>query len=370
MFDQRVIGWRRRLAPRGLLRAMSALCLVAFAQSAHAQSVKRIRSTSTTPCAGCRLQIDSVLTLGADDADTSYFFEDQANQMAVTAANQLVVTGNALPMVFDLNGRFLRRLGHKGGGPGEFPLPPLRFWIAPGDELHFSIRAFRLVVVYRPDGSFVRQYRLSHSAKDPLRLPDGRIVAQHPPGQFAGYEVLDYPVLRVFSANGELQKEIGRGVTIADRGMFVGVDGTIWTWKAYPYSLRQWAADGRQLASFERIIPGFGTGPFIIPPWSEPLAQARVTSAQQHDDGLLWVTYQDSPHRKNCRGALEACTDTKVEVLDPATGALIASARVPVFLTDIGRGYFASRRVSMGRGAPVVIYRVKLIRPAARGTPQ
>lgn len=356
-----------RMARCSVLRIGSAFVLVMLAAAVQAQPVKNIRSTSTTPCSGCRLQIDSVFSLGTDDVVDTYYFERNVNTVALTGAGQLIVTGNALPMVFDLQGRFLRKFGHKGRGPGEFPLPPTHFWVAANDDLHFFIAPYQLVVVYRPDGTYVRQYRLSQSAKQPRPLPDGRIVAQHPSGQFRGNEVHDNAVLRVFAPSGELQREIGRGTTMGDRGMFVGVDGTIWTWKLFPYSLRQWAADGQLLSTFDRVIPTFGTGSIIVSDRSY-YVQPRILSARQDpDDGFLWVTYVDGPPRKNCEGPVEACWDTKVEVLDLKTGALIASAKVPVSLSkNIGKGYYASYRVSSGRGAAVVIYLAKLMRPAQR----
>ncbi|MEP6834531.1 MAG: hypothetical protein ABJB74_14145 [Gemmatimonas sp.] len=102
-----------------LLKAsMVALALTVGARATAASEVEAqatvVRSTSTTPCSGCRLQIDSVTTvtygeqLGARGGA-------MVNGVGVSPNREIVITGqNQLPEVFDFSGRFLRTVGTKG----------------------------------------------------------------------------------------------------------------------------------------------------------------------------------------------------------------------------------------------------------------
>ncbi|MEP6834532.1 MAG: hypothetical protein ABJB74_14150 [Gemmatimonas sp.] len=96
--------------------------------------------------------------------------------------------------------------------------------------------------------------------------------------------------------------------------------------------------------------------------------QAHVQDAWQTPDGLLWVTYFDQSQR--CETIpMENCSTPMLEVLDPTTGALIASQRLSKGLRPAGTGYLANTQNSRtfdGGRAQIGIYTVRLVRPTSR----
>jgi hypothetical protein len=106
--------------PRGLKGAHAAarrtiLPLVALiAAPAAAQAGGR------TPA----LRVERLLTLGGDFASSGATFVD-VTDVATTPAGELYVldSGDRAVKVYSPEGRFLRRFGRQGGGPGEFQLP-------------------------------------------------------------------------------------------------------------------------------------------------------------------------------------------------------------------------------------------------------
>lgn len=117
------------------------------------------RSAGESTHAGVEYSVSPVFTIGADDGP-----EDQIIgrvHSAFVRGPSVFVANGIEPEVreYDFQGRLIRRIGRRGGGPGEFR--NLR-WIAPlgGDSLLALDMFASRVTVFGPDGSYGRSFQL------------------------------------------------------------------------------------------------------------------------------------------------------------------------------------------------------------------
>lgn len=119
-------------------RLIRPLALLLLATPASAQTAE-----------GPRFNVERILTLGADEGSDDAVFVD-VNDVTTSPGGDIYVldTGDKAVKVYGPTGRFIRRFGRSGGGPGEFQLPT-------------SIRVDSLVHVADPP-----QQRMSYFALD------------------------------------------------------------------------------------------------------------------------------------------------------------------------------------------------------------
>jgi 6-bladed beta-propeller len=174
------------MSPTSLVRralpAAAALALVTA--PAAAQQVVRLPERDQ-PLAG---RPTALFSIGAEEG-RSWEMLSSAEQAAFDRADNLYVLdrGNARVLVFDPRGRFVRQIGKKGGGPGEFEVPISLAILSDGTLAVMDI-AHRNVSLFGPDGAF----RRTLPWEDAWGMP-GREVAPHPGG---GMVALLRPILR------------------------------------------------------------------------------------------------------------------------------------------------------------------------------
>ncbi|PYP42404.1 MAG: hypothetical protein DMD43_02990 [Gemmatimonadetes bacterium] len=119
--------------------------------------------------------------------------------------------------VFDSTGRWVRSLGRKGGGPGEFEALG-QIFLLPGDSLAAYDFNHRRFSVFSPAGAVAREAALV--AEGPIAypqvtavFPDGRLLVQglrnFGPGAVSGV-VRDTAPLAIYSPQGHLVDSLGR----------------------------------------------------------------------------------------------------------------------------------------------------------------
>jgi hypothetical protein len=120
------------------------------APSAHAQQVVRLPAQDRA--LGFRSQ--NVFQIGKEEG-RSWEVLSGVRQVAFDRAENLYVLdrGNARVLVFDRNGRFVRQVGKRGGGPGEFTSPG-RLAITADGSLVVADQARQAFSVFGPDGLF------------------------------------------------------------------------------------------------------------------------------------------------------------------------------------------------------------------------
>ncbi|HEX8392695.1 MAG TPA: 6-bladed beta-propeller [Longimicrobium sp.] len=130
------------------LLALALLAADAGAQGRIVQLPRADRALAGAPAA--------VYTIGAAEGAEEETFGTIAG-VGFDAAENLYVLDqqNARVMVYGPNGRFLRRIGKKGQGPGELMIPT-QIAVAPDGTVTINDMATQRLNVFRPDGTFVR----------------------------------------------------------------------------------------------------------------------------------------------------------------------------------------------------------------------
>lgn len=167
-----------------------------------------------------RVSADPVVEVGVTEGEAAYQFGEVADALRLGNGTLLVADGQANELrAFDANGRFLRTIGRRGGGPGEFA-GLSHLMLLPGDTVAaFDYRAGRLSF-FAPSGDFVRSVNLG-----PL---DGRLPPK-PVGILGDGSLLVAPMFNPSFTNSP--KPSRDTITLA-----------------------RFSADGKQAASLARVL--------------------------------------------------------------------------------------------------------------------
>lgn len=329
-----------------LLIALAALLLHSAPSSAAATDAQpRVRIADEPACPRCRIALTRVVMLGrpGDPAGVGSSASVVRDSRGRYYAGPNDVDGRV--NVYDAAGRFVRTLGRPGRGPGElFRVSELA--MAPGDSLHVFDFGNLRQTVFTPDGRVARTVHVPGTVYTAIPRPNGEVIAQFhvPSASLAGYTVhrLDRNgrFLRSFA---ELRGGYRRSDwTATFRPMAPAADGGVWV--AYPnrYEIELWSADGRLRRTLVRDASWFR-------PWSaesnrDPRRQRprpAIVGIRQDAAGRLWVSmriadprWTPAPRVVGEEGTIQPpeadrLFDTLVEVIDPASGRLIARAGNP-----------------------------------------
>lgn len=249
-------------------------------------------------------------------------------------------SGNEVPMVYADDGSFIGPLGSHGDGPGAF-LEPLFSRVGPGDSLWVFDGAGR-ASVFSPERVFAREITLPVAPWDAAILADGRLLVA------SAASGAPLPLL-LLSADGTTIREIGEsppGELLGNmRRIVVGPDQTIWTIAMLgSWRIEHWDTTGAALGVLARE-------PAWFPPYDRYQAPAPGTPPQPtlqaawfDDAGQLWVLGKAVDEAwEDGVGALDAgggepgesvitdpdrVYDTVLEMVDPATGEVLAMTRL------------------------------------------
>lgn len=246
--------------------------------------------------------------------------------------------------VFDSAGRFVRRIGRSGGGPGEFRAVR-SVGLGPGDSLWVTDQLFRGHVFGPPtSGEFARTVRFT-------RANTGRIT---PFGILsAGVYTSNGAVPpHLVDWNGALVREYGADSPTSDIHDRLGAPGLrdsahIWVPYANAYVLELLGADGSVHQRLERRVSWFpsDSGPSAYA-WHER-PRPSIHAVNVGHDGLLWVLIRRAhrewqpqasapiirpgePVAARRLGAIDPSEifEGVLEVLDPRDGRLVATLEV------------------------------------------
>jgi hypothetical protein len=119
--------------------------------------------------------------IGVDLGDEDYVFESVVNAKFLPDDRVAVADAGLFNVrVFDSDGSFVRAIGRRGSGPGEFTTI-FGFWLSPGGLLCVWDPRSRRVTSFRADGQRVSTARLDESGRGNLEvffgaLPDKSVV--------------------------------------------------------------------------------------------------------------------------------------------------------------------------------------------------
>jgi hypothetical protein len=335
--------------------SLSSLWLLATAllcsfSSMQAQQV--IDIPPTPACRGCTIEVQRIAVLGQEDGPGTIDGDDA--HAAVDSRGRYFLWQQYMPevKVFDARGRYLRRLGREGRGPGEFRgVGAIR--IGAGDSIHVFDANNLTRSLFSPSFAFVRSTRLE-VPPEILRLAmldGGSFVISAP---IRTPSRVGFP-LHLVNSTGRIVRSFGSAsgafrpdIPYFDRRSitFAG-PGQVWAAHVNQYRIELWSTEGRKVRELRRTVPWF-------PPYLASREPSRSTppptllgDVRQDRDGRLWVriSVPDANWRRAVQpGGPHGVTipdynqylDTIIEVIDPRRGRLLASRRFDADVHFVG----------------------------------
>ena len=340
---------------------------------------------ATPSCTSCRIELVKVVTLGS--ASDSVLLDDRA-QPVRDARGRYYAWGTdpGRIAVYDSGGRFIRAIGRRGQGPGEFRGSGGAIVPGPGD----SLRVFQppRIRLFDPEYRYVRGIDLPSGVHgSALPLADGRVV--YP---FMRIRAHEGSPLHILSSEGAIVRSFGIAAPLA----VAGCSGCsvrqlaasrspdrFWAARANTYQVEQWSTSGELLRVFvvERSE------------WFPARIAAKLTSGElrpnrttpylagiwEDSNSMLWIVGSASrsgeidetnpPRRGISIVPRDSATlaryprRTIVEVIDPASRTVVASRSMNETYGEMGDGLVYSRRQDADGFMYVDIWRVVLRRP-------
>jgi hypothetical protein len=344
---------------------------------------QRIAVSSNPSCPKCRIDLVKLFSIGGSDDTIAYdqFFEptavgDKRGRIFVAP------TADGSVLVFSTNAQLIRRIGRQGKGPGEFE-SLMHIEIGPGDSLHVFDYGGSRASVFTPDLKYTRSTQSFGAQRfQHVILPGGEYF------MYASANKESDSLLTLHSASGKILRRfppVWR--RLADpygeiqfmRVLTHGGERFVWVGRPDRYELERWNTDGRIDLVLERRT-GWWTKPTSAYPYfpREKRPEPILKSVFRDAPGQIWTVIGVSkPNWKQLdrssgarhRQVMSASEhqkyfDTVIEVIDPQSGTLVASRRLPFVLQSIRTGNIAIGLREDADGNLVRdIYRVGLRRP-------
>jgi hypothetical protein len=322
-------------------------------------------------CADCAISVERLASLGDEreapvgPIHTIAVFDDGRHALSFDASSDEI-------LIFEPDGRFQRTVGRSGSGPGEFQF--IRFLRGAGRGFAAFDTRLKQVMLFGPNLTLLRTLPLElDPLGDALVLSDSSFAlnAIDPPRDRVGplvHIVTPSGTARSFAADPEgfrfdLAFSAGRLLAASSTG--------IWVAHRTSYTIDEYSLDGQRRRTVERKVDWFPR--HTTPPHRPgPDGPAPYIIDVREDDGLLWVLIAVAA--RDWSSALDVQTpegrtysdrsayfDTRIEVLDPATGALVATTRVDPFLAGFhGPGLTSSYEEVGGATPRIAIWKLRL----------
>jgi hypothetical protein len=299
---------------------------------------ERPESSNRLPCTDCEIVLERVGVMsdsfdpGALPDVSVYATRDRAGRIYTIARKFDGV------LVFNPDGTLLSRLGTKGSGPGEFGTIR-RVLPGAGDSIFVSDWGIGRLTVYAPDLTLARTQVLTKYPD--LALKDGRfVISEQMPARGSRdvpVEIIDGDGRPVASLRGDSTAFSPQTRRLIVRRVAHAANGHIWTVTPGRYVLERWDASTGERVQTVTVQSNW----FTETPSAGVDERARpdaVIETVWEDAGLVWVVLRDvdsawtPPPPSNHERPLNAeeydrTYDWVVEVVNPATGAVVASKR-------------------------------------------
>lgn len=169
------------------LYATSFVALLAFPPGGYAQQVARIPAGDRVLAGSPVIQY----AIGAEDGE-DWELLSRVSGVAFDASDNLFVldAGNNRVLVFDARGKFVRKFGKKGGGPGEL-MSPVGLVLTRDGYVAVTDLGRPGVSLFKPDGSFVKNLMMGDSLGFPTpqngtqAFPGGGVIVRSNPIRLA-----------------------------------------------------------------------------------------------------------------------------------------------------------------------------------------
>jgi hypothetical protein len=272
---------RNRLPKRSLVRA---LMIAAILHRAPADAQVRPAVVAGTACSQCAVTTKLLFVLG--DSAGPGALEGDRNVVHRDSRGRFYVTNDVSPhvWVFAPDGKFMRRLGAKGQGPGEFERISA-VAIGKGDSLYVFDPRLRRLTIIAPDYTLARTAPLELSAGFDAAVVNGGVVVN---ASVRTPDKAGYP-LHLVDGGGGIVRSFGSesGLYRPDivhstrRAITSAGDGGVWAAFLNQYVIEEWPSSGRQVRALKREVDWF-------PAYWQSDVNARA--APQPYTTALWAT--------------------------------------------------------------------------------
>ena len=301
---------------------------VAAAPSLLAQ--QPVRVSSAVVCAECVITIDTVVTLGGLEGEGTEVIAF-SSAVAIGPGDRILATDFFIPQifVFDMAGTFLRTVGRRGEGPGEYSL--IRHVNVGPRYIHVFEQGGRTLLDH--EFEFVRRDRFPGQFHQSFMMHTEVVafVGSVPTPAAAGHE------LHLLAPSGEMESYGGADSVVfrawATTGHFVTGDGTsMWTVEQESTRVTRWDLLPTPAIAqvWDRTVDEWdrhdrGSGGFAYP--------RPANTGVMLDDNGLWIAWLvpdpdwggvTSEESSPVTDLEQDVYDTWVELLDPATGETLA----------------------------------------------
>lgn len=279
-------------------------------------------------CPECVITLDTVVTIGGLSGPGLHVVS-MFSKVAVDRRGHILVAGDAEISVFDSAGNYLRTVGRRGEGPGEY-----------GRISHIGVGPRYVHVFEYHEGRTMldHDYRVVRTDRFPGQILSAAVlsddvvvfVADVPTPASVGHK------LHVLSPSGEMGSYGYDGGVYssalepwASRTVVAGRDDVVWAMPREVNRLVRWdlAPEPKVGRVFERRVPEFDKG-------GDTFAPAGVGSAMLDDRGLWLVWHTADPDWTGSLPSLDSLRPSSIDIdqlrdswldlVDPATGRTIA----------------------------------------------
>lgn len=360
-----------RICTRGLLLQLIGALLVGTVASAQ----RTFAIPSEPSCVRCRLELELIATLGEDPngpipSRPSGVLRDRHGRYLVSFYTDITE-------IFDSAGRHIGPIGRRGRGPGEFD-GPQALTLARGDSILAIGYTRGTISVLDPSGRFVRSEPMPMriSLDYALALDDGTLILSgegYTPSS-AGYGlhiVRNGNVERSYALGEDRTRTMPPQVFIPSPAL--SRDSNFWVISTWPYRVERHSADGRVVERFLRE-----------PDWYEIVRTTEAATkgppsaaiaVRELADGRLvtavivraerWQQHMPRPRAGSevsvASVNLDGLFDSVIELLDPRSRRLVASARVPHYVFAMPDAGLLASYTESADGVPLIqIWRVHL----------
>ena len=317
-------------------RSLGGVMLIAWALDLSAQ--KPIAIPSAPTCAKCAVQLSTVARLGgADDPASTGLMPEVVR----TGRGQFLVSSSTFLgeiFVYDRSGKFVRSIGRRGGGPGEFNAVP-KLTVDATDTVRAIESGTRYHVV-APDLAIKRTIPLVVSLSAAVAESDGRLFAVTPSTSGPNATTLG-----VFDRAGKRVQAFGKLPTGVDaemrfRRLAIGPQGSRWGISTAAYVIERWLPDGSlaQQLTAERDWLKKSNDPAGDARLRKPPARLLGLLVDAQERLFVFAIVADAewkPVAATPSAEPNQVFDTLIEVIDPRTGKLIARTRLDQFLVPM-----------------------------------
>lgn len=311
--------------------------VVAFPGAPRAAAAQEWVSISAEPPA-CSVALTETLQLGQLDDPGTIGLRPEITRTGGAEFIVASVENRGELLVYDAEGRFLRTFGAPGEGPGEFRAPGRVRLGSGGGVLILDILNRRITRVSE-GGEVLRTVDVrALQALDfvAAEAGDGFVLS----GFRAGAEGLTAVTDLVDGAGADLirlgSESVERWVVNFFRApLAVDGRGRVWTARPGGYDFEAWETDG----DGEPVLRLVGEPEWFDPGPPRPGAPIRapapsVVMSLRFAEGLLWIVtwiadanWRDNADTNPAELQLNRVLDTMLEVIEPASGALVARTR-------------------------------------------